>query len=129
MDFLNVKDQTISSASRGLEWREKRHSAIAANITNADTPGYKSIDVSFEKAMEKAGLRMATTHASHLGGRSAPGRDSIVLSGGLPRRDGNDVDIDSQMASLARNQIEYSLLTKALAKRFQVFKEAISGRP
>jgi len=128
MDFFNALNKDVGFMVKGLDQREKRHSVLSANIANADTPGYKSIDVSFGKELEKAGLKMARTNPAHLGGTTNTEKDSIVLTGGLPRRDGNDVDIDAQMASLARNQIEYALLTKALGKRFQMLKEAIRGR-
>ncbi len=53
----------------------------------------------------------------------------MVAAGGTPRRDGNDVDIDREMAKIAQNQIEYQFLTRMLGSRFRKLKEAITGRP
>jgi flagellar basal-body rod protein FlgB len=119
----------VDPLARQMAYRMSRHAAISANVANADTPGYSAVDVSFSAALEGAGLRLATTHANHLGGqRNLQLRDRLQLSGGEPRRDGNDVDIDAEMVKLARNQIEYQFLTRRLGGKFQKIKEAISGR-
>ena len=52
----------------------------------------------------------------------------MVFSGGMPRRDGNDVDIDREMGKLARNQIEYQFLARRLSSKFNKLREAISGK-
>jgi flagellar basal-body rod protein FlgB len=120
----------VQTLSRGLELRTRRQAAVAANVANADTPGYRALDVSFAGAFEAAAGRLAltTTHGSHLSGLRSAGSDSLVLSGGTPRRDGNDVNIDSEMVKLAQNQIEYQFLARAANGKFRKLKEAISGR-
>ncbi len=129
MGVLNAIDQAVAPLARELQLRQRRHAAIAANIANADTPGYRAVDVPFDRALERAGLRMAVTHPRHRPGAAArPGTDQVVLSGGVPRKDGNDVDVDQEMAKLARNQIEYRFLTRMLGNRFRKYREAITGR-
>jgi flagellar basal-body rod protein FlgB len=110
--------------------RATRQSAIATNIANADTPGYRGVDVSFAGFLNSAmdGLPLAATDARHLRGDSLAVGDALVLSGGTRRRDGNDVNVDTEMAKLARNQIEYQFLARALQRKFGKFKEAITGR-
>jgi len=123
--MFDALDAGIAPVVRGLEYRARRHEAIASNIANADTPGYRAVDVTFGRALERAGLALRTTDPRHRGGSAAPARDRVVLSGGEPRRDGNDVNVDREMAQLARNQIEYQFLSRALAGRFRKLKEAI----
>ena len=38
----------------GLDWAVKRHQAIANNIANIDTPGYKRQDVAFPEVLAQA---------------------------------------------------------------------------
>jgi flagellar basal-body rod protein FlgB len=121
-------DRSLLTMTRGLDHRARRHAAIAANIANADTPGYRTVDVPFRTELERAGLTLSTTHPTHLKGSRFPPRHDLVLVGGTPRRDGNDVDVDRQMVELARNQIEYRFLTRALGGRFRKLKDAITGR-
>lgn len=130
MSFFEALNRTVEPLALGLETRSKRQSALAANVANADTPGYRAVDVSFEGLLARAGasLPLAATDAKHLQGAGAAGRDRVVLSGGAPRRDGNDVDIDREMGKLAKNQIEYQFLARILSRKFNKLREAITGR-
>jgi flagellar basal-body rod protein FlgB len=48
-------------------WLAARQAVIAGNIANANTPGYKAVDVQpFEAALESARLAMTTTASAHL---------------------------------------------------------------
>ena len=51
MDLISTR--TIELATIGLDGLSARHKAIASNIANADTPGYKRIDVTFEDQLSK----------------------------------------------------------------------------
>jgi flagellar basal-body rod protein FlgB len=129
--FLEAVDRSVATVARGLDVRSRRQAALAANVANADTPGYRGVDVSFGGLLDSAlaSLPLSGTDARHLQGTAFPSSgDSLVLSGGTPRRDGNDVNIDREMAKLARNQIEYQFLTRALSRKFSKLKEAITGR-
>lgn len=129
MNFFEAMDRTIAPVARGLEHRSQRHVAIASNVANADTPGYRAVDLSFGRQLEQARMGLATTHPGHRNGSAGlAGRDALAWSGGLPRRDGNDVDIDREMAKLAKNQIEYQFLARRLSSQFGKLREAITGR-
>ncbi|MBI5017360.1 MAG: flagellar basal body rod protein FlgB [Deltaproteobacteria bacterium] len=130
MGFLEALDRSVGPLAAGLDRRSRRHAALAANVANADTPGYRAIDVPFAAALAQAAstLLLAATDARHLQGPVSAGQDSVILSGGAPRRDGNDVDVDREMGKLARNQIEYQFLSRALSRRFGRLREAITGR-
>jgi flagellar basal-body rod protein FlgB len=130
--FLEALDRSVGPLASGLDLRTRRQSAISANIANADTPGYRGMDVSFAAALGRAGstLALTVTDPRHVLGAAAAGSggDTLVLSGGAPRRDGNDVDVDREMGKLSRNQIEYQFLARALNGKFRRLKEAITGR-
>ena len=130
MNFFENLDRSIAPVVSGLDNRARRHAAVAANVANADTPGYRAIDVTFGGHLERARLALSTTHPGHRGaGSGSPGASSkVVFSGGLERRDRNDVDIDREMSKLARNQIEYQFLARRLSGKFAKLREAITGR-
>ncbi len=132
MGFLEAIDRSVATITRGLDARAQRQAAISANIANADTPGYRAVDVSFAAMLEQASASpsLTVTHPMHLqvGPGGGTGADTVVFSGGSQRRDGNDVNVDREMVNLARTQIEYQFLTRALARRFGKYREAITGR-
>ncbi len=48
--------------SRSNQWLSVRQATIASNVANANTPGYKALDVEpFEKVMESTRLSVETT--------------------------------------------------------------------
>jgi len=54
--------------SRHNNWLSVRQSAIAGNVANANTPGYKAVDTAaFESELNSARLNMAATQAGHMG--------------------------------------------------------------
>ncbi len=131
MPILEAVGRSVEATARGLEARARRQAAISANIANADTPQYRAIDLSFAEVLSEAsaGATLSVTDPRHL--QPDPGfthADAVVLSGGAVRRDGNDVDVDREMTKLARNQIEYQFLARALGSKFRKLKEAITGR-
>lgn len=128
MGLLQAVDRSVEPLARNLDYRLQRHAAISANIANADTPRYRAVDVTFAQALGRARLPLAVTHPGHRNGTTVQPRDRLILSGGEPRRDGNDVDIDAEMVRLAQNQIEYQFLARRLGGKFQKIKQAISGR-
>lgn len=53
--------------SQHNRWLSVRQAAIAGNIANANTPGYKALDVQpFEAAMEQTRLAMTATRPAHV---------------------------------------------------------------
>ena len=130
MGFLEAVDRSVSILSQGLEARGRRHSAIAANIANVDTPGYRAVDASFAGLFQSsmASLPLAVTNGSHLAGVAESRGDVFVPVGGAARRDGNDVNIDQEMTKLARNQVEYQFLARRLSSKFGKLREAITGK-
>ena len=110
-NYINVLDKAADAS-----WI--RNEAISNNIANVDTPGYKRQDVNFEEQLRKAmknsrytsiDERVANVDLERL--NPITYRDHSTLS---YRLDGNNVDIDTEQAYLADNQIKYYTLLKKL---------------
>ena len=129
-DFLF--DGTINLLSKSMDIRSQRHAIISSNIANAETPGYKVQDISFEdelnKAMGNNTAELEKTNARHLSGdtESTTVTPHPVESDGNLRNDGNNVSIDEEMSKLAQNTLEYDAAAQILAKKFAYLKYAIS---
>jgi flagellar basal-body rod protein FlgB len=62
----------FSAVARHNQWLSIRQATVAGNIANANTKGFKALDVDpFEKALDGAKLTMAATHVSHMGAPAA----------------------------------------------------------
>lgn len=115
-NYINVLDKAADAS-----WI--RNEAIANNIANVDTPGYKRQDVNFEeqlrKAMKNSRYRSIDERVENIDlDRLNPVtyRDHSSLS---YRLDGNNVDIDTENVELASNQIRYQGLTDSITKHFE----------
>jgi flagellar basal-body rod protein FlgB len=112
-----------------------RHKVLADNIANVNTPGFKRSDVVFEdklaEAMADKGSKLALirTHARHLpGSQGAPLAPAVVTDTTTSMRtDGNNVDIDAEMANVAKNTIYYDALAQMLGRYYTNLKSAIKG--
>lgn len=119
---------------RALAASALRHKVIANNIANVNTPGFKKSRVRFEdelqQALDGSRIPLAATDPRHLPGRHAasiPTPQTVPVTGTTMRRDGNNVDIDQEMALMAENNIYYSALAQQMANYFSGIKTAING--
>ena len=104
-------DRRIELLQRALGGLAQRQQAIAGNVANVDTPGYKRREVPFEAELRASmggpgAGRIATTSAGHIA--RAPSQASLLSAAGgnrgnsrTGRNDGNDVDIDYEMTRMA----------------------------
>ncbi|MCL6548678.1 MAG: flagellar basal body protein, partial [Alicyclobacillus sp.] len=97
-----------------------RQQVYAANIANVETPGYQRLDVSFETLLQSAltgGLDAAAAVQPQVVQPAATQIDN----------NGNNVDIDAEMASLAANQIRYDALVQTVQMDLARMRTAING--
>jgi len=58
--------QLFQLAARQAHWLSVRQDVVAGNVANANTPGYKAMDVEpFEAVLDNEGRRMAATQSAH----------------------------------------------------------------
>ena len=113
-------DTTQLALERAIEGAGKRHDALAANLANANTPGYRRVDVDFHGALAAAvgsGDRAALERLSF-----TPARDA---SAGAVRADGSTVDVDAESAKLAANALEQQAAVQVAHARLGILKAAM----
>jgi len=117
---------TKSNIERGLDAAWLRNTVISQNIANVDTPGYKRKVVQFEEFLSD---EMKTGKISK--GKSRLYGDDIRIiedpSESSYRSDGNNVDIENEMALLAANTLRYNTLIQKINGDFQKLKLVIRG--
>lgn len=122
----------VSVLEQGLNAASLRHKVVSNNIANVNTPGFKKSEVVFEdllqEQLDEGRLPLTVTNGNHLGGISRRGSAPMVntINDTSFRTDGNNVDIDVEMANLAKNNIYYNALATQLNKYFASLKSAIN---
>lgn len=110
-----------------LSW--KRNEAISSNIANAETPGYRAVDVNFGSELERAFKQqegpIAKTNPRHMDVTGSGESHLIPDYSGATKADGNNVDIDIQMGQLAFNKSKYAQAAGMIRKKMGILTNAI----
>jgi flagellar basal-body rod protein FlgB len=103
-----------------------RHEAVATNVANADTPGFRRLDVAPDFAVELK-ARMATGDFFRTADSLRPqlAEDQTARS---VRPDGNTVELERELMIMNRNAVEYDFLTEIVSNNIKHLKLAITGR-
>ena len=116
-------DTTQLALERAIEGAGKRHEALAANLANANTPGYQRVDVDFHGALAAAMGNGDDTRATAL--QSLSFTSAKDMSAGATRADGSTVDIDAESAKLAENALEQQAAVQVAHARLGILKAAM----
>lgn len=132
MNLNNVsKDrQVYDLIKKGLDASSLRSKVIANNIANINTKGYKKYSVSFEDTLNvhMNEINMKTTDERHINPIPDKGEISIQQdTASSMREDGNNVDIDSEMANQAANTLLYNAMISQINNRLSNERYVITG--
>jgi flagellar basal-body rod protein FlgB len=116
MDLFDTTQVSLSAALRGASARQQ---AIAANIANVNTPGYRRVDVPFTDQLRSA---VAAGDAKAIDAWTPA--TQVDASAPL-RADGNSVDLDSESAAQAANGLTYETVAQVLKARIDILKSAM----
>jgi len=110
-----------------LDCTSRVHDVIASNIANAETPGYKRREVSFQSLLNSYIERLERANSSDEGIETLDFEPEIFeVRDGKMKRDGNNVDIDAEMVKLAENQLRNYMAIQLLRKRQSMINFSIT---
>ena len=122
-DYINVLNKAAESS-----WT--KNEVIANNIANVDTPDYKRKDLDFESLLAEALTDTSTKNmdkkVSQINLKSLTPSVYTEYSTLSYRYDGNNVDIDTETAYLADNQIKYYTLLNSMTQEFNRLKMVLN---
>lgn len=110
--------------SKTLDAAAARQKAIANNIANVETPGYKRSYVSFENELRSA-LEQSSRSSIRKGlSELTPTRKTDTVS--PEQANGNNVSIDAEIADLAKTQLNHKAATVLLEAKIGMLRAAIT---
>jgi flagellar basal-body rod protein FlgB len=113
------------AAKHLLDGTMARHEAIAANLANVQTPGYKRMDLapSFKTELQNA---VASGNASALAGlKPSLTVDATAVS---LRPDGNTVQVEKEMLNLSENSAEHAVELHMITGNLLRLRLALTGK-
>jgi flagellar basal-body rod protein FlgB len=133
LDKINRHTQ-IQEKALDAAWL--RNEVLAQNLANVDTPTYNRRDVDFESYLQQplnGDLDDVIVHRKHqfrMGERtdidSVKARVTEDYNTLAMRIDGNNVDVDAEMAQMAQNTIKYNVVTQNINGKFSKLEHVIS---
>lgn len=121
--------ETFLTAQAGMDGMAARHAAIANNIANVNTPGFKRSDVPFETCLTKMVRERLDRETDDVGRLAEPFSVPVVRDSSTTNRlDGNNVDIEREMAMMAENTLRYETLGLYVSRFFNGLKTVINSR-
>ena len=113
------------AAKKTLDAVALRQEAIASNIANLETPGYKRLDLapSFQTQLDQACASRDPRQIAGLQPFLAPDPNALPTS-----RDGNTVSLEKEMAQLNQNALVHSLETQLVSNMFMRMRMAITSK-
>jgi flagellar basal-body rod protein FlgB len=103
-----------------------RHEAVATNIANAETPGFRRLDLAPDFGTELR-ARMA---AGDFGKHAASVQPKLMAdaTARTVRPDGNSVELERELMIMNRNVVEHEFLTELVSSNLKQLRLAITGR-
>ncbi len=106
-----------------MTYHRERHTVLAGNVANLDTPGYRSVDLERRTAADPRAL--AVTHEGHL---SPPPTADVVTSfddgGALQSPDGNAVSLERELSKIDANRTRYATSSELVSRRLALLRYA-----
>jgi len=113
------------AAKKQLDAIAVRQDAIASNIANLETPGYKRLDVApaFNSELERACAARDPQQIAGLKPQLAVDPNAVAVS-----PDGNTVNLESELLEMNKNSLANTLQTQLITTDFYRLRMAITGK-
>jgi flagellar basal-body rod protein FlgB len=109
---MPMLDAISNHLERYMSLLGARQKLVAANIANADTPGYKTLDIDFKAELQRQMEPAAPP-------------SPVEVTGLDVKNDGNNVSLDREARLLAENAIRFNIAAQILRSQIHSVKSAI----
>jgi len=118
------QSDSMQLARKFLDAAALRQDAIAANLANAETPGYHRVDVATDFATQ---LKASWENGEFSDADSIQPALAEDPSARATRPDGNNVEIEKELLAMDHNSVDYQYLSDVVTYNIKQLKMAITG--
>ena len=126
-----MANDVFGLAAQQSSWLLARQRVVAQNVANANTPGYKTVDLKpFEATLQSASMQLAVTSPAHISLDS--GEAETATAAGEAESDeiyrsGNDVSQEQEMGKVGAIYRAYALNTAVVKAFNSMVLQAVKG--
>lgn len=122
-----IYGRTMDVLQRSMDYNSANQQVISGNMANVDTPGYRQMNLKFDEelllAESKSNTSLKRTDSRHISGSAEP----AVAGFSVETKETAGIDMDSEMANMAKNNLLYEANTRLLTKKLLALRAAIKG--
>jgi flagellar basal-body rod protein FlgB len=127
---------TIPALGEVINFAQARHTVLAGNVANVNTPGYRLRDLSpteFQQRLKEALAQSQQQNRPISPGlaNSQPGDPLRQVRASLENivyHDDTNIDLEKQVAEMTKNQLLHNFALTIMTDQFQLLQTAISER-
>ncbi|GGB56659.1 flagellar basal body rod protein FlgB [Fictibacillus barbaricus] len=118
----------MKNLEMALDGSALKQKTISNNLANVDTPGYKAKETVFNQEFKKS-LHAHRTDQRHFSFSNMSSASFHIKerTNTAMNHNGNNVDVDQEMAELAKNQLYYQTLVQRINGKFNSIKMVVKG--
>jgi flagellar basal-body rod protein FlgB len=116
---MSKTNSIVDLIEAGIRAENLRQKAIANNIANLETPGYRRIDVKFEELLMKALDSTETIDLSEIEPQLHRPKQTPIKS------NGNDVNFETEVGEMVKNTLRHKAYIRLLNKKFKQIELAM----
>ena len=116
---MSGMNNIVDIIEAGIRAESLRQKAIANNVANLETPGYRRVDVRFEELLARCLDSSGKVDLSKIQPQIYQPQDTPVKS------NGNDVNYEGEVGRMIKNAIRHKTLVRLLAKKYNQLDQAI----
>lgn len=117
---MSQTTSVVDIIEAGISAESLRQRAIANNVANLDTPGYRRVDVRFKELFAKALASSGGFDLGDIEGEIYQPKNTPVKS------NGNDVSLEIEVGEMVKNTLRHKALIRVLQKKYQQMELAIN---
>ena len=127
---------SIPVLEQAINFAQARHTVLAGNIANLDTPGYRVRDLSVEDFQDRLGA--AIKNRRRIRAATSPGELAVLPEDNLaevaknPKTilylDNSNVGLEHQVTAMVKNHMQHNLALTIMTAQFRLLQAAISER-
>jgi len=120
---------SVERLRTGLDYHLQRHNVLVSNLAQAETPGYRPVDLARTDFEGTLSVAVAKTEAGHIAPAGGNGFQVVEDPTAKAGADGNAVDVDREAVKISTNQMRYDMLAQLASSELATLEwAATDGR-